>query len=92
MSILKPIEDELSEKLQVEQAEEDALVEAIVSDVAGMMAASVVSAKWECVLADLVPLVVDGKLGRVAEILKIYWPPDAEIEALRVCGLEEAKV
>jgi hypothetical protein len=70
------------------QAEEDALVGAIVNDAAGMMAANVISAKWECVLEDLTPLVKDGKLQEVSDILMKYWPPDVEIEELRKYSLE----
>jgi hypothetical protein len=79
--------DELSEELQVEQAGEDALVEAIVNDAAGMMAASVVSAKWQCALEDLIPFVKDGKLQQVADILMNYWPPEVEREELKKTGL-----
>lgn len=81
------VTDELSEELQVEQAEGDALAEAIVNDAAGAMAASVVNAKWECVLEDLAPLVEFGKLKQVHDILMKYWPPDAEIEELKKAGL-----
>ena len=77
MSLLKPIENE-----------EDALVDAVVNDAAGMMAAGVVSAKWSCVMEDLAPLIKDGKLQEVADILMKYWPPGAEIEQLKEYSLE----
>lgn len=74
---IKPIENQ------------DTLVDAIVNDVAGAMATNAVSAKWQCVLEDLAPLVKDGKLEQVADIMMKYWPPDAEIEELKKYSLSE---
>lgn len=76
------VQDELSEELQVEQAEEDVLIEAVVTGAAEAMAAGCVSGKWQCVMEDLAPLVKAGKLEKVVEILMGYWPPESEIAAL----------
>lgn len=66
----------------------DTLVDAIVNNVAGGMAANCVSAKWECMLEDIVPFVKPDKLEEVADILKKYWPPDVEIEELKEFSLK----